>query len=312
MITELNIVCIADETYAQHTAVMLASLFNQNPQKLFRVFLMTYEMTEETKQKLLQVVDGHGELHILEDDDAESRFINMKSETSTKTWNPIMYMKLFIPQKLPLDVDRFLFLDVDMIINHNIEELYHTDLNGFILAACDDYKFQTAHRSRLGLKNMEQYVNSGVMVVDLKAWREKEKLCPMIEFLKEYKDVLNNDQDGFAIYFRGVIKLLPNKWNVTTFYFEQRPRILDKYLSEVEELRQNPYIIHFCEPIKPWFADSKHPYRFLYRKYIRLTPWADVRFPFFYSPLSVKFWKNEVKYWLNRWGLRKDDMVMVS
>ena len=63
-----NIVCIADEAYAQHTAVMLASLFAHNRAKLFRVFLMTYTMSSETRKRLKEVVKGHGELHILEDD----------------------------------------------------------------------------------------------------------------------------------------------------------------------------------------------------------------------------------------------------
>lgn len=307
-----NIVCIADEAYAQHTAVMLASLFDHNPTRRFRVFLMTYTMSSETKRRLAEVAKGHGELHILEDDYKDSGIDALKTETTNKAWNQIMYLKLLIPQMLPHDVERFLFLDVDMVINHSIDELYSIDLKGNIVAACDDYKFQDAHRQRLGLKKTELYVNSGVMVVDLMAWREKEKRCPMIDFLKAYKEVLNNDQDGFAIYFRGQIMSLPNRWNVTTFYFEQEPRILDKYIGEVDELRRNPYIIHFCEPIKPWFADCKHPYRSLYRKYLAKTAWKNYRFPYFVSPFSLKFWKETVKYWLNCWGVRKEPMTMVK
>lgn len=269
-------------------------------------------MSEYTKLKLQNVIGDHGDLNIFEDDYTNLGIMTLKSETSTKSWNPIMYLKLLIPQKLPVDVERFLFLDVDIIINHDIDELYNTDLDGYILAACDDYKYQQSHRDRLGLKEIDEYINSGVMVIDLKAWREKEKQCQMINFLENYKEILNNDQDGFALYFRGEIKLLPNKWNVTTFYFEQTPRILDKYLSEVNELRRHPYIIHFCEPIKPWFADCKHPYQYLYKKYLKQTPWSDYKFPFFISPLSMTFWKNELKYWLNRNGIRKDAMNLIS
>lgn len=306
------IVCLANEAYAQHVAVMLTSLFYQNPQKSFRIFLMTNTMTENTKKKLIHVVESHGELFFLEDDYNNLGIAMLKSETSTKSWNPIMYLKLLIPQKIPVDVERFLFLDVDMIINHDIDELYNTDLDGNILAACDDYKYQEAHRRRLGLKDSEEYINSGVMVVDLKSWRKKEEQCSMLDFLKCYKDILNNDQDGFALYFRGEIKLLPNKWNVTTFYFEQNPRVLDKYLPEVEEMRTHPYIIHFCEPIKPWYSDCKHPYRSLYHKYLLTTPWADYKFPYSISILSFKYWKNELKYWLNRWGIRREEMALVA
>ena len=51
------IVCLANEAYAQHVAVMLTSLFYQNPQKSFRIFLMTNTMTENTKKKLIHVVE---------------------------------------------------------------------------------------------------------------------------------------------------------------------------------------------------------------------------------------------------------------
>lgn len=47
-----NIICIIDESYAQHAAVMLTSLFYQNPKKLFRIFLMTDAITENTKKSL--------------------------------------------------------------------------------------------------------------------------------------------------------------------------------------------------------------------------------------------------------------------
>lgn len=49
-----------------------------------------------------------------------------------------MYLKLFIPQLLPADAGRCLFLDVDMIINADITELYHMDLSGKIIAAAED------------------------------------------------------------------------------------------------------------------------------------------------------------------------------
>ena len=60
-----NIVCVADEAYAQHTAVMLTSLFDHNRHKLFRVFLMTYIMSSETKKRLKEAVKGHVELYII-------------------------------------------------------------------------------------------------------------------------------------------------------------------------------------------------------------------------------------------------------
>ena len=306
-----SIVCIANEAYAQHAAVMLASLIDHNREALFRVFVLTDGMEEQTKAKMREVVEGHGELTVVEVDCAKSGISALKSETIYKAWNPIMYLKLLIPQVLPSDVDRFLFLDVDLVVNHDVAELYSTDLQGSIVAACDDYRYQAAHRTRLQLCDEDLYVNSGVMVVDLQAWRQLERKRPMMEFLLRYKDVMNNDQDGFALYFRGMIRLLPNRWNVTTFYFEQRPRVLDKYMDEVEELRRCPYIVHFCEPVKPWYRDCRHPYRHLYRRYLAVTPWRDYRFPYAGNRKTWLYWKSYLKYWLNSLGLRREPMALV-
>lgn len=307
-----NLVCIADETYAQHAAVMIASLFATNPSKQFRVFLMTFVMQKETKKKLEDMVNEYGSITFIENDYEGTGIQTLKSETSTKAWNPIMYLKLLIPQFLPQDVDRFLFLDVDMVVNADIEPLYEIPFSGNIVYACEDYKYLQAHKYRLGLREEDLYINSGVMMVDLKAWREKDKQFPTIECLKQYADRLNNDQDGFALYFKGEIALLPtNKWNATTFFFEQEPRILDKYLAEVDKVRRNPYIIHFCEPVKPWFKDCLHPYRNLYRKYLEMTPWKDYKYPMSGTYRGLALVKYYIKYWLNACGIRREPMSLV-
>ena len=308
-----NIVCIADEKYAQHTAVMLCSLLENNKEKVFHIFLMTYAMTDSTKQKLYQgVVEYGSQLTIIEDDYEKSSIAMLKSATSTKAWNSIMYLKALIPQYLPDDVNRFLFLDVDMIVRADIAPLYNMDMQGNVIAACEDYLYQQVHKDRLGLYDSDLYINSGVMVVELGQWRKMENQCPMADFLKDNAHLLNNDQDVFALYFRNKIMLLPtNQWNATTFFFEQKPRVLDKYLPEVDVVRHNPHIIHFCEPIKPWFKECKHPYRNEYRKYLRMTPWKDYMYPSCKIIYGKPVWKYTLKYWLNRLGIRRDAMMIM-
>lgn len=309
----MNIVCIATEDYAQHAAVMLCSLLENNREEPFRVFLMTYTMTADTKHRLHEVVEGRGaQLTIIEDSYEGCGLESLRCDTGVKAWNAIMYLKLLIPQYLPQDVDRFLFLDVDMVVNASVRPLYDTDLKGCIVAACEDYEFCGVHKVRLGLPDDELYVNSGVMVVDLRAWREKQLSDPMFDFLSQRRDVVRDDQDAFALYFRSRIMLLPtNQWNATTFFFERRPRILSKYLGEVSAVREHPYIIHFCEPPKPWYRECKHPYRGLYKQYLLMTPWRHYLFPSCGTVYNRPVWQYTLKYWLNVLGLRWDEMMMV-
>ncbi|MBQ9094129.1 MAG: glycosyltransferase family 8 protein [Prevotella sp.] len=309
-----NIVCIADENYAQHAAVLLCSLLENNRENTFRIFLMTYSMKDITKKKLHQMVERSGsQLVIIENDYEDASIASLKSETSTKAWNSIMYLKTLIPQYLPDDVNRFLFLDVDMIVRTNIDPLYNIDMQGNVIAACEDYLYQQVHKDRLDLSDNDLYINSGVMVVDLGQWREMEKQRPMADFLKDNARLLNNDQDVFALYFKNKIMLLPtSQWNATTFFFEQKPRVLDKYLPEVDVVRHHPYIVHFCEPIKPWFKECKHPYRNEYRKYLRMTPWKVYKYPSCKTVYGKPVWKYTLKYWLNRWGILKEPMALIN
>lgn len=309
-----NIVCIADENYAQHAAVILCSLLENNKEKVFHVFLMTYAMTDSTKQKLHQVVEGYdSRLTIIEDDYEKSNIATLKSATSTKAWSNIMYLKTLIPQYLPDDVNRFLFLDVDMIVRVDIAPLYNMDMQGNVIAACEDYLYQQVHKDRLGLSDNDLYINSGVMIVDLGQWRDLEKQRPMADFLKDNARLLNNDQDVFALYFKNKIMLLPtNQWNATTFFFEQKPRVLDKYLSEVDIVRYHPYIIHFCEPIKPWFKECKHSYRNEYKHYLQMTLWKDYKYQSCKTVYGKPVWKYTLKYWLNRWGILKEPMALIN
>lgn len=307
-----NIVCVADESYAQHAAVMLASLIDHNKEKNFHVFLLTTGMSADTMERLRSVLNSHGVITFCQAGDHLKELKGLRTATEHKTWNSIMYLKLLIPQFLTQDVERLMFLDVDMVVCSDITEVYELSLGDNVVAACDDYKFQQASRDLLKLHPSEQYINSGMMVIDLDAWRTIEETKPMADFISEYRHLLRNDQDGIALYFRGKIQLVPNRWNATTFYFEQLPRVLDKYLSEVDEIRHNPAIVHFCEPVKPWFRDCHHPYRHLYRHYLALTPWHEYTFPYYVNPYTLKFWKEELKYWLNRWGIRREPMCLVK
>ena len=117
-----------------------------------------------------------------------------------------------------------------------------------------------------------------------------------------------NEQDVLACYFQNKIALLPIRWNMTTFYFFRSPKIFDKYLSELNVSKRSPGIIHFAAPIKPWFKDCQHPYRKLYSKYLKLTPWKGCGFSI-YEQLTL--WgriKKIIRNYLNNLGILKDPM----
>lgn len=271
-----NIVCVSDENYIQHTAVMLCSLFEHNTDKNFHIYLLTTGIKTDTEAKLQNLCKQYHAVLT-----CKTYSTKELSNLPIGQWNTIMYLKLLIPHLLPSNTNRCLFLDVDMIINADIMPLYNIDLNGAIIAAAEDMPDCIKYKQRLGLNQTDYYINSGVIVCDLLKWRELENNKSIIDFTRSISDIITNEQDVIALYFKGEIKLLPIKWNMTTFYFMRKPKIFEKYLPQLKEARKHPSIIHFACPIKPWFKDCQHPYKNLYKLFLKKTAWKNYRFPVF-------------------------------
>lgn len=299
-----NIVCVADENYAQHSAVMLTSLFETNRDKAFNIYFMTYSLSDESKKRLESLCQKNkGYIYFIEDEYKQVK------DFKVGQWNSIMYLKLLTPEYLPKEVDRYLFLDVDMIINSDINELYNYSLGDSIIGACEDIPDCILHKKRLNMPQECEYINSGVMVVDLKKWRAKEETW--IDCMVREQIDFTNDQDVIATYFRGEISLLPIKWNMVTFYYMRQPKIFEKYIDTLKYDKKHPAIIHFPCPIKPWFKDCRHPFAGMYGKYLGKTAWKDYRFPYFEQLSTWGRFKKIVRNTLNEIGIIKDDMFLI-
>jgi lipopolysaccharide biosynthesis glycosyltransferase len=305
---QINIAFIADDAYAQHAGVMLVSLFLTNPNLSFNIYHLSFGISEDNKEKLMSLCQSYNaSIFFLEE--RKSRFDGLK----TGRWNEIMYLKILLPELLPLNIERVLFLDVDMIINHSVENLYNINLkNNEILAAAEDEPECIGIKKRISLSVDDLYINSGVVVFDLIKWREKEKKTPLIDYIQTVKDIIVNDQDLIALYFKNQICCLPIQWNMTTFYYFRKPLIFDKYLPYLEESKKNPYIIHFAAPIKPWYKDCQHPFACLYRFYLKKTPWKDVKLNYDEFNTFYKRRKHQIWLLLNRLNIIKHEKFLLK
>lgn len=305
-----NIVIVANEGYMQHAAVMLCSLFETNRNKQFDIYLLTDGITDTSENRLQEMCHKYSSRLIVKQPETElgkSLGINLK-DLPVGQWHTMMYYKLFMPVMLPPQCDRCLFLDVDMVINDDIAPLYNWELNGSIIAAAEDIPDCVEIKKRLNLKQADAYINSGVMVCDLAAWRKVESAHPVFEFVKKVSSIITNEQDVIAMYFKSKLSFLPIRWNMTTFYFMRVPKIFDKYLSELSDAKRNPGIIHFAAPIKPWFKDCIHPYKNLYKKYLAKTDWKDFKFNNWEKLTPRQRLNKYIKNTLNHFGILQDGL----
>lgn len=132
----INIALSLNHKYMRYAYVMLTSLFENQPNSLkLYIYFLYSDLTKEDKLKLEDVVKSHGGEAYWLSVNVELFLSNLPISTG---WSLEIYYRLLLADILPEEIERILYLDVDIIINHSLENLFFTDLEGKLLGACAD------------------------------------------------------------------------------------------------------------------------------------------------------------------------------
>ncbi|MCD7804173.1 MAG: hypothetical protein LUH03_03340 [Oscillospiraceae bacterium] len=177
-------------------------------------------------------------------------------------------------------------MDCDLLIRDDLFELYNTDISNYSAAGVSDY-LSTYYRTSFGMKKDDIYINSGVMLINLKYWRDEQLSDKFLQFSESQGNKLPYAEQGMVNgVLTSTIKLLPLQYNSYTAIFDfnydelLRYRKPKNYYSreQVEEAKNSPTIVHFTTSfasLRPWVEGSKHPYDSEWLKYKAISPWAD-------------------------------------
>lgn len=166
-----------------------------------------------------------------------------------------IYYRLAAPLFLPKDLDRILYLDVDLVVINSLEELYQTDFEGNYYVACSHVKeiLTKINQLRLGVEELVPYVNTGVMVMNLTVLRENLTIEQIRETTKKMHTFLLPDQDLLTVMHGEKIKLVDTmRYNLSDrllAYHNANPK--NQHLN-LQWVRDNVVIIHYCGKNKPW------------------------------------------------------------
>ena len=102
-----NIICGIDDKYYQHCGAMLVSLFEHNDDT-FHVYILSLELADGHKTLLKELVESYqNHLYII---DIDRKLIENFPMKETDYPSLATYLRLFIPQLLPLGVEKALYL----------------------------------------------------------------------------------------------------------------------------------------------------------------------------------------------------------
>ena len=298
----MNVVYASNDGYARHLGTSLYSLLDRNRDFAeISVYVLTLGLSEENQGKLREIAEHFGRrLIFLNLDDLRER---IGYEVDTGGFDISVMLRLFMGDMLPESVERVLYLDCDTVVLQSLKHLWKEELEGKIVGAVMEPTIYQAVKESIDLGEDDPYYNSGVLLVDLKQWREQEIQKKLLEFWKSKGGKLfASDQDVINGTLKGQIHTLMPRYNFFTNYryfrYNTLVQLCDAYRAvgkrEFAAAKRKPVIIHFLGDERPWIRGNHNHYGKWYRKYLAMTPWKDM-------PVQKgKFWYMQLWWCFNQ------------
>lgn len=301
----MDIALCHDNNYAPYSVVVMASIMEHNIEESVTFHVLHTNLTEDRCQIIQDWVETNDKKSIFFYKMEKLDFDDFPIDEHTYL-DYGAYIRLFLGECLK-GIDKVLYLDCDVIVNGSLKELWNMDISNYALAGIRDRINDYVHvYNRLRYSMAEGYINSGVMLINLKKWRNDHFFDKAKEVAKAKgaKVLKNHDQDIINAIYHGQILFLPFKYNLLEYYLytEEWLHLDRKYYPEIIEACKTPAIIHFCMPQKPWHYECINPYKELYFKYRKMTPWPDVTLTHKFTKRSKK---EKLKLFLEKLGLYK-------
>jgi lipopolysaccharide biosynthesis glycosyltransferase len=200
----------------------------------------------------------------------------------TLGWSEVVVARLLADGLLPESVEKILYLDGDTIAVGSLKELWETDLEGQVLGMVAEPTANHKRKKELGLEG-RPYYNSGMMLIDLKRWREEKAGEKILKFYESRGgNLFAPDQDAISGAMADEILELMPKYNWFNIFWQYPYKALVKisrpaaWIGEeaYRDSAKDPRIIHFLGEDRPWRQGNTHRYTAEYNRYLGMTPWS--------------------------------------
>ena len=167
--------------------------------------------------------------------------------------------------------DKALYVDCDLVVTKNLDDLFATDLQDYPLAAIRDF----GGRAYFG----REIFNAGVLLIHNALWKQENMTQKLIDLTNEWHDKVDQaDQSILNMLFE-------NKW--LELDFDYNHIIIHKQFTDYRlPVGQNyPAIIHYLSHRKPWKDLAAQTYRDVWWYYHNLE-WTELGQNYHLHPLQ--------------------------
>lgn len=173
------------------------------------------------------------------------------------------YLRIMIPEFLPSERKRALYLDSDILVTADLATLWDVDMGAFPLWAVQNYSLGDFERQvrapfpELAAPEDGVYFNSGMLLFNLPAWRDENISERTFKFLDQHSHRLSfPDQDALNAILAGHWGRLDPRWNMQMSNLGVVPSLEAPTLGPADPsaIRSLSGICHFTVK-KPWRPD---------------------------------------------------------
>jgi lipopolysaccharide biosynthesis glycosyltransferase len=260
------VVFCADRNYLPYFGVTAYSLLSHNSALGIAIVLVTDEVDEANQRRLDRLASEFDAPISVYRISARDRDV-LAGVKPHGHLGIATYFRLLIPQAVPEEVTKVLYLDSDMIVDGDIAGLLDGAGADKVVGVCPD---PVGRR----LTRRPGYFNAGVMVIDLARWRELDVSGKAIRYASSGAHLPYCDQDALnEVVAADWIQWLGLEYNYMV-YDRLKPELQQELRHAAGGVRA-PRILHFAGQIKPWHGWYLAEHKEKYFDYARHSPWSD-------------------------------------
>lgn len=248
-----------DKNFCRPLGVTITSILENNKDTNLCFHIFIDDIYDDDKDKLFKTMAKyHQNCYIYIMNIEEFTGFHIKH----KRFKHVSYFRLYMNKVLEKLTDKFIYLDADLICLRSMKPFLDVDLEGKTIAAVADLPGAVAERSAyLGLE-YGNYLDSGVLIIDCKAWEKRHitEKCFSYQGVPAEKFTCH-DQDVLNLVLDGDVRYIDDKFNHLGLYTNNEPNdcIIYHFFG-----RDKPWVLAVSESEKKW------------RKYLQISLWDNI------------------------------------
>lgn len=270
-------VFISDNNYYYYLKVVIASMLENNDSEI-KIYVIDNGIKDNNKKNLQTFIKNYSNVN-LEFITLSKNINSIKMYREGKT-SSAAYSKLFLSSLLPENLNKILYFDCDSLITDSLEELWNINISNYYAAVVLE-NVPDIIKTKINFRKEDNYFNTGMMLINLKKWRDDQIEKNFVKILEKYKnEFIYYDQGIINIVLKNKIKVIDIKYNLVSQFLNNyninqiiTSQTTQKYYNEnmIDYARKNPVFIHFTGHYqRPWL-NKETLFRKTYEKYVNIA-----------------------------------------